>query len=106
MKTTILLTTVASLISATSAVRLVCWGHRGSSNVGKGGIEWALRNRATDLGIPGGTQFKWTWVDCPNEPLAVLNLASVTLKVVTKQSSTVRLANGIVDCSTQVPATC
>ncbi|TDZ23559.1 hypothetical protein Cob_v003305 [Colletotrichum orbiculare MAFF 240422] len=78
MKTTVLLTTFASLMSASSAVQFVCWGHRGFSNAGKGGIDWALKNRATDLGIPGGTKFAWRWVDCPNnEPLAVMELASV-----------------------------
>ncbi|TDZ28927.1 hypothetical protein C8035_v003936 [Colletotrichum spinosum] len=77
MKTTIILTTLASFMSATSAVQFVCYGHSGSSNAGKGGIEYALRNRATDLGIPGGTKFSWRWVDCPNnEPLAVMELAS------------------------------
>lgn len=40
-----------------SAAELHCFGSQ--PNIGFPAIEWAIKNRATDLGVPGGTKYEW-----------------------------------------------
>ncbi|WYZ34072.1 hypothetical protein EsH8_I_000348 [Colletotrichum jinshuiense] len=74
---------ILSLSGATSALQLICYANGLSSSIGKGDIEYALKNRAPDLGIPGGTKFTYNWKTCtdPNgnpKVVAVVNTPATT----------------------------
>ncbi|TDZ15154.1 hypothetical protein Cob_v011885 [Colletotrichum orbiculare MAFF 240422] len=100
MKSSILSTTF--FLTAASAVELICWGAGVPSPISKGDIEWAIKNRATDLGIPGATKFTYTWKTCIDPENSPKSVAVINTPRITKEGYA-KLANGEVQCSTSGP---
>ncbi|KAF0319226.1 hypothetical protein RB213_006588 [Colletotrichum asianum] len=102
MKSSFVFAAIASFLGAASAVDLVCYGTGVPSPIRKGDIEFAIKNRPTELGIPGGTEFTYrfkTCIDPDNNPKEV---AVITTPSIAKEGS-VQLANGVIACSTYGP---
>ncbi|TEA14870.1 hypothetical protein C8034_v003061 [Colletotrichum sidae] len=58
-------TILVSLVSAAAAQdEMSCWASGVPSTSEKSSLEWALKNRATELGIPGGSKFTWVMTSC------------------------------------------
>ncbi|KAJ3963218.1 hypothetical protein N0V92_000043 [Colletotrichum tropicale] len=66
MKFYISVATAMSLINAALAddFNLVCWGTSVPDNIQRGDLEWAIKNRVTELGVPGGTTFPYKFHTC------------------------------------------
>ncbi|KAI8197435.1 hypothetical protein KHU50_009563 [Colletotrichum sp. SAR 10_65] len=66
MKSSVTVATVMSLLSAALAddFNLVCWGTSVPDNIQRGDLEWAIKNRVTELGVPGGTTFPYKFHTC------------------------------------------
>lgn len=74
------LTFVATLLSVSGAVsgaQLVCYGAGLTNAIKKGDIEWAIKNRGTDLGIPGSTKFTYSWKTCNFEGSGAFDVAFI-----------------------------
>ncbi|OHF04606.1 hypothetical protein CORC01_00077 [Colletotrichum orchidophilum] len=64
--------------SVVLAAEVTCCAVGDESSINKGDIEYAIKNRATELGIPGGAHYTYRWTTCVNEdaisrPAAVIS---------------------------------
>ncbi|KXH48004.1 hypothetical protein CSAL01_07526 [Colletotrichum salicis] len=78
MKSTIISAFIFFFLGTASAVDLVCYGTGVPSPINKGDIEYAIKNRPTELGIPGGTKFLYRWKTCIDPENSVKEVAVLT----------------------------
>lgn len=78
MKSTIVSAAVMMSFGTALAVELVCYGTGVPSPIGKGDIEYAIRNRSAELGIPGGTKFSFRWKTCTTPENSPKDVAVIT----------------------------
>ncbi|KAK0370974.1 hypothetical protein CLIM01_11673 [Colletotrichum limetticola] len=102
MKLAIASSAIVIFLGTASAVELVCYGTGVPSPIGKGDIEYAIRNRSAELGIPGGTKFSFRWKTCTTPENSPKDVAVITTPSITREGS-VKLANGVIECSTSGP---
>ncbi|KAK2753972.1 hypothetical protein CKAH01_17538 [Colletotrichum kahawae] len=99
MKSFASVTTVMSLMSAALAdFNLVCWGTSVPDNIKRGDLEWAIKNRVTELGVPGGTTFPYKLHTCTDLENKSHEIASLSHPPVTRKGF-VKLANGNIKCN-------
>ncbi|KAF4896064.1 hypothetical protein CGCVW01_v013869 [Colletotrichum viniferum] len=102
MKSSFVFAGIASFFGAASAVDLFCYGAGVPSGIRKGDIEFAIQNRATELGIPGGTKFTHRFKTCIDPEDNFKDVAVITTPSITREGS-VKLANGEIECSIDGP---
>ncbi|KAI3537451.1 hypothetical protein CABS03_05470 [Colletotrichum abscissum] len=102
MKSTIIHAAVMILFGTASAVELACYGTGVPSAIRKGDVEYAIKNRSDELGIPGGTKFSLRWKTCTDPENSPKDIAFITTPSITREGST-KLANGVVACSLDSP---
>ncbi|EXF84189.1 hypothetical protein CFIO01_09308 [Colletotrichum fioriniae PJ7] len=102
MKSMIVSAAVMMSFGTALAVELVCYDTGVPSPIGKGDIEYAIKNRSAELGIPGGTKFSFRWKTCTTPENSPKDVAVITTPSITREGS-VKLANGVIECSTSGP---
>ncbi|KAE9581332.1 hypothetical protein CGCF415_v009944 [Colletotrichum fructicola] len=104
MKFSISVATVMSLMSAALAddFNLVCWGTSVPDNIQSRDLEWAIKNRVTELGVPGGTTFPYKFHTCTDLENKSHEIAVIVTPSITRKGF-VKLANGNIECNALGP---